>query len=248
MIKLTIFSCVLVAASAIVIHNYRDCGSRDGLVKSIDISPCTAEPCKLKRGTNVTVAITFTSKVDTTSVTTSVHGILGFIPIPFVGIPKDACANNNVDHCPIVNGETIVYSNQIYVNPVYPLLRVTVEFEVKDEHHDMRLIFNSNTARMDPRTLKIKVDFVSPASSATLDAEIFGILAGIPIKFNMPNPNGCNDCGITCPIKQNMEYVYSSEFFVMKSYPNIQLVVQWDLRGANKDFLFCFEFPMTIVD
>ncbi|VDI08244.1 Niemann-Pick C2 protein [Mytilus galloprovincialis] len=137
MIKLTIFSCVLVAASAIVIHNYRDCGSRDGLVKSIDISPCTAEPCKLKRGTNVTVAITFTSKVDTTRVTTSVHGILGFIPIPFVGIPKDACANNNVDHCPIVNGETIVYSNQIYVNPVYPLLRVTVEFEVKDDHHDM---------------------------------------------------------------------------------------------------------------
>ncbi|VDI08243.1 Niemann-Pick C2 protein [Mytilus galloprovincialis] len=94
----------------------------------------------------------------------------------------------------------------------------------------------------------VKVDFVSPTSSATLDAEIFGILAGIPIKFNMPNPNGCNDCGITCPIKQNMEYVYSSEFFVMKSYPNIQLVVQWDLRGANKDFLFCFEFPMTIVD
>ncbi|CAC5363908.1 NPC2 [Mytilus coruscus] len=94
----------------------------------------------------------------------------------------------------------------------------------------------------------VQVDFVSPASSATLEAEIFGILAGIPIKFNMPNPNGCNDCGITCPIKQNMEYVYSSEFFVMKSYPNIQLAVQWDLRAANEDFLFCFEFPMTIVD
>lgn len=62
------------------------------------------------------------AEVDTTRVTTSVHGILGFIPIPFVGIPKDACANNNVDHCPIVNGETIVYSNQIYVNPVYPLV------------------------------------------------------------------------------------------------------------------------------
>ena len=60
------------------------------------------------------------SEVDTTHVKTSVHGILGFIPIPFSGIPVDACANHNVDHCPITAGETLVYTNAIYVSPSYP--------------------------------------------------------------------------------------------------------------------------------
>ena len=54
--------------------------------------------------------------------TTTVHGILLFIPIPFDGIAKDACANHNVDHCPIIAGETLTYTNAIYVNPIYPLV------------------------------------------------------------------------------------------------------------------------------
>jgi hypothetical protein len=66
-------------------------------------------------------------------VTTKVHGILLFIPIPFNGVPRDACANHNVDHCPIIAGETLLYTNAIYVNPIYPLVSCIFCFNLYSE-------------------------------------------------------------------------------------------------------------------
>jgi hypothetical protein len=43
------------------IPQYIITGSKNGLVKSISISPCPHEPCFLKRDTNVSVSIVFTS-------------------------------------------------------------------------------------------------------------------------------------------------------------------------------------------
>lgn len=63
--------------------------------------------------------------------------------------------------------------------------------------------------------------FIIALDSGKLEAEIYGIIAGIPIKFNMPNPDGCSQSGITCPVKKSMQYTYKSTFFVLKSYPNV---------------------------
>ena len=63
--------------------------------------------------------------------------------------------------------------------------------------------------------------------SNTSEAEIFGIIAGIPVKFNMPNPNGCSQSGLVCPLKPSMEYTYTSQFLVLKSYPNVSILIKY---------------------
>ncbi|XP_062614730.1 NPC intracellular cholesterol transporter 2-like [Saccostrea cucullata] len=92
----------------------------------------------------------------------------------------------------------------------------------------------------------VSVTFLSVKSSVGLTAEIYGILAGVPVKFNMPNSNGCRSSNITCPIKNGDQYTYSGVFNVLKTYPNIRLTVQWDLKADDNSYLFCFVFPMEI--
>ena len=69
--------------------------------------------------------------------------------------------------------------------------------------------------------------------SNTSTAEIFGIIAGIPVKFNMPNPNGCSHSGLVCPLKPSMEYTYTSEFLVLKSYPNVSTCILMKYRDIE---------------
>ncbi|XP_071080479.1 NPC intracellular cholesterol transporter 2-like [Haliotis cracherodii] len=95
---------------------------------------------------------------------------------------------------------------------------------------------------------KVKICFTSPASSNNLTAEIDGIVAGIPVKFPMPNPDGCNQSGIGCPVSQGQTYCYTNNLAVLPSYPTIRLVVKWSLSGDNKIPLFCVLFPVEIDD
>lgn len=60
-------------------------------------------------------------------------------------------------------------------------------------------------------------------NSVGLTAEIYGILSGIPVKFRMPNPNGCQSSNITCPIKSGDQYTYSGLFNVLPTYPNVSI-------------------------
>ncbi|XP_067681886.1 NPC intracellular cholesterol transporter 2-like [Haliotis asinina] len=92
----------------------------------------------------------------------------------------------------------------------------------------------------------VKVCFKAPASSNNLTAEIDGIVAGIPVKFPMPNPNGCYQSGIECPISKSQTYCYTSNLAVLPSYPSIRIVVRWSLFGDGKVPEFCVLFPVEI--
>ncbi|KAJ8308875.1 hypothetical protein KUTeg_013749, partial [Tegillarca granosa] len=79
---------------------------------------------------------------------------------------------------------------------------------------DNPCIFHHNT------TVKVEVTFTAQMNSSSLKAQIYGIVAGIPVSFPMPNPDGCNKSGIACPISQGSEYTYQSVFNVIPSYPD----------------------------
>ncbi|KAK3093995.1 hypothetical protein FSP39_022673, partial [Pinctada imbricata] len=64
----------------------------------------------------------------------------------------------------------------------------------------------------------VNVYFTSVKAAANLTAEIYGVIAGVPVKFNMPDSNGCSG-GIKCPIQAEQKYVYSGFFNVLKTYP-----------------------------
>ncbi|KAH9502302.1 NPC intracellular cholesterol transporter 2 a [Bulinus truncatus] len=83
--------------------------------------------------------------------------------------------------------------------------------------------------------------------SDVLASKVFGIVADIPVNFPLPNPDGCKDSGVNCPLVKGQTYTYTSSFDVLNLYPQITLVVMWKLEGATGNFV-CFTFPMSISD
>lgn len=57
--------------------------------------------------------------------------------------------------------------------------------------------------------------------SETLTAVVYGVILGVPMRFPLPNSDGCTDSGITCPIKAGETYTYNTRLPVLKSYPRV---------------------------
>ncbi|XP_064602970.1 NPC intracellular cholesterol transporter 2-like [Liolophura sinensis] len=114
---------------------YKDCGSAKGKINSVDLSPCPSEPCYLKKGTNVSLTVKFTSNEAAPKLTTVVHGILAGVPVPFPVPNPDGCTNSGIT-CPIANGQTYSYTAILPVLSSYPSVKVVVQWELKDENTD----------------------------------------------------------------------------------------------------------------
>ncbi|CAH1371167.1 unnamed protein product [Tenebrio molitor] len=75
--------------------------------------------------------------------------------------------------------------------------------------------------------------------SKTVTPEIHGIIGAASIPFPVPNPDGCKDSGITCPVSADQINKYTASFYVEPSYPNIAATVKLELKDdSGKDF-FC---------
>uniref|UniRef100_A0A3P9IZA2 NPC intracellular cholesterol transporter 2 n=1 Tax=Oryzias latipes TaxID=8090 RepID=A0A3P9IZA2_ORYLA len=92
----------------------------------------------------------------------------------------------------------------------------------------------------------VNVTFNSGVESQTSTAVVHGIIAGVPIPFPIPEPDGCKS-GIQCPIHKDQAYNYATQLPVKSEYPTIKLVVEWELKDDNKNDLFCIRFPVQIV-
>ncbi|XP_071136645.1 NPC intracellular cholesterol transporter 2 homolog a-like [Mytilus edulis] len=137
---------------------FSDCGTTTGKhrssghISSVNIQcantdSSTKSICMLKHNASATISVNFTSDVNTTQVKTFVHGILGgFLDVllhlvshdgedgvRFLGVKEDACIDKAVDHCNIEAGETVQYTNTMFISPLYPLRRLDVKWEIRDD-------------------------------------------------------------------------------------------------------------------
>ena len=64
---------------------------------------------------------------------------------------------------------------------------------------------------------------ISPSAEgfSKATADVHGILAGIPVNFPIPNPDGCKNSGLTCPVKKDTVNTYKTNIFVKESYPEV---------------------------
>lgn len=95
------------------------------------------------------------------------------------------------------------------------------------------------------QSYSVNVTFTSGTQSENSSASVYGILAGLPIFFPIPEPDGCK-CGISCPIQKDKVYSYLNKLPVKSEYPSIKLVVKWELQDDKKQKLFCWEIPVAI--
>lgn len=95
------------------------------------------------------------------------------------------------------------------------------------------------------QSYSVNVTFTSGTQSENSSATVYGILAGLPVFFPIPEPDGCKS-GINCPIQKDKTYSYLNKLPVKSEYPSIKLVVKWELEDDKKQNLFCWEIPVEI--
>ncbi|KAK6999828.1 epididymal secretory protein E1 [Biomphalaria glabrata] len=105
----------------------KDCGSVQGSINKVDITPCPSIPCPFKRNTFVNVTINFAAKGSISQAGTSVHGIIADVPVPFPLPDDNAC---HFMTCPINQGDTVNYANGIFVQEAYPKITLIVKWEL----------------------------------------------------------------------------------------------------------------------
>ncbi|XP_071785631.1 NPC intracellular cholesterol transporter 2-like [Asterias amurensis] len=133
---LSLLSLTLVFATSYAINKYEKCEGVPmvAVINKVDLSPCDAFPCQLKKGTNTTITVDFTlnkSEMAKTA-TTVVHGILKGLPVPFSTDYTDACKTAGLK-CPLMQSSENVYTAKLYIQKVYPDINVYVKWELQDQ-------------------------------------------------------------------------------------------------------------------
>ena len=126
-----VFFAMLPLVAAKMVH-FTVCGKPKGELISLDITPCDQEPCIMKRGSNVTLLMTFKSKEEATKLKMKATGRVGPISLP-VSIPNpDGCKGHGV-HCPLQ--ENVQYEMKLVqtVDPHFPTFPITLMMELKDQ-------------------------------------------------------------------------------------------------------------------
>ncbi|RVE50087.1 hypothetical protein evm_005293 [Chilo suppressalis] len=90
--SLTFFFALLAAAVATEVQQ---CPGRsfENLSENVEVTPCKKPPCRLKKGTDEHISITFTPSTEVKDVVNHVSAITFGLPLPFVGVDGNSICN-----------------------------------------------------------------------------------------------------------------------------------------------------------
>uniref|UniRef100_A0A8C5T3I9 NPC intracellular cholesterol transporter 2 n=1 Tax=Malurus cyaneus samueli TaxID=2593467 RepID=A0A8C5T3I9_9PASS len=112
-----------------------DCGSVDGSIQEVNVSPCPTQPCLLHKGTSYSINVTFASKIDSQGSKARVYGEMLHVDIPFPIPEPDGCKSGI--QCPIQTGHSYSYLNKLPVKSEYPSIKLIVKWELVDDKDQM---------------------------------------------------------------------------------------------------------------
>ncbi|XP_020649535.2 NPC intracellular cholesterol transporter 2 [Pogona vitticeps] len=124
---------LLAACSAVLAEPIRfvDCGSKDGSITEVNVTPCPSEPCVLHKGDSYSVNVTFSSKIDSQGSQAKVYGEMLHVDIPFPLDQPDGCKSGI--SCPIQKDHSYSYLNKLPVKSEYPSIKLVVKWELLDD-------------------------------------------------------------------------------------------------------------------
>jgi Niemann-Pick C2 protein len=114
---------------------FKDCGSKVGQLASFDLSPCSQDPCVLKRGSNATGIIAFIPHEQVTSSKVYVYAIFGIIPVPLPLPNSDGCKDYGLT-CPLKSGQQVELVFTHSIDSTFPTGKVTLKAELKDQERN----------------------------------------------------------------------------------------------------------------
>ncbi|XP_060532037.1 ecdysteroid-regulated 16 kDa protein-like [Cylas formicarius] len=92
----------------------------------------------------------------------------------------------------------------------------------------------------------MEINFKSNVESSSLQAVVHGIILGVPVLFDLPNPDGCKDSGVTCPVENGSTYKYVTTMPISSTYPRVTVDIKWELRDDQNKDLLCALIPAKI--
>ncbi|XP_078349377.1 LOW QUALITY PROTEIN: NPC intracellular cholesterol transporter 2-like [Oculina patagonica] len=110
------------------------CGGT-GKVAFVDVTPCAAQPCRLKKGSEEHISVEFTPGSNITSAKTVVHGIIKGISVPFPVDNPEVCNEHGIT-CPMTAGKTYTFQDVLPIKSAYPALQLLVKWEMQDQSGD----------------------------------------------------------------------------------------------------------------
>lgn len=78
--------------------------------------------------------------------------------------------------------------------------------------------------------------------------ELYGKIAFVPIRFNLPASDACGNYGFNCPVGPHEKKSLKISIPVLKQYPTLYVTVQLKMLNENKRPIVCIEFPARIID
>lgn len=138
---------VILALSALAAAtDVKQCpGSKfEGLKDLIELTHCNKPPCKLKKGTNQGIMITFTAEEDMADVKNQVYADVFGLDVPFVDVDKMSICDKLFKEdgekaaCPLTKGAKYVYKDEFPILSFYPDLTTRVHWAL--QHNDKDII------------------------------------------------------------------------------------------------------------
>ncbi|XP_071509720.1 NPC intracellular cholesterol transporter 2-like [Diadema antillarum] len=93
--------------------------------------------------------------------------------------------------------------------------------------------------------VSVQIDFTAEEVTPNVTAKVYGVIAGVDVKFPLPNPDACTT-GVTCPTKSGATYTYKNNLLIESVYPDIQLVVLWYLYDGQNHEALCIDVLVKI--
>ena len=132
-VTLLIVIAAFTASSSAKTVNFTDCGAEMGELVSVDITPCDADLCVLKKGSTAKVTIAFLPHEAVNSGEVKVFVVVGNLPkLPYGALPPDLCKNYGLS-CPLPSGEHQEIMLEIEVAKQLPDWEIQFIAEILDQ-------------------------------------------------------------------------------------------------------------------
>nr|AXU25120.1 Niemann-Pick protein C2 [Cyrtorhinus lividipennis] len=93
----------------------------------------------------------------------------------------------------------------------------------------------------------IELTFVPAENLTEITVKVYGYIVGVPVPFALPNPNGCVDSGIKCPVASGSEVTYTVTMPIRQVYPKLKVDIRLELEDEQSEDAICVIIPAKIV-
>lgn len=144
MVSPSIVVCLALLSTAAA-TNVQQCEGKslEDLSDRVQLTPCTKTPCKLKKGTDQHITITFKAEENMLDVKNHVTADIFGVSLPFIGVDgQSICSKIHTEageeaSCPLKAGNTYVYKDSFPVLSFYPSLQSKVHWALQNDKKDL---------------------------------------------------------------------------------------------------------------